>query len=309
MNKLWLKFRNHPNLTKTINDFNNQELSIRIEMEKLPVGSTLWCMHEMKRITLLSECKTECIENLHRVPRVSDECTVCNVGYFMDLSHGLKVCKSCGLSFTLILDDKYDYATSSRYNGNRRHHYDPTEHFYQSLYDFTCTGARNTPPHVFLYCLRILGRGKHVTSDNVFKALQRGKFRAYYLHKYDIANRLRGFPEFKITSFEISQMRDVYVRYRSEFIPFQQAHYIGTCSKNGKPRLYWPMRYILKRVCEEIERPDLKKFIRDICDKEKVVLYDKYWYKLKHFVDSTRPKRNKVNPSFLAARLKQTGHS
>ena len=72
---------------------------------------------------------------------------------------------------------------------------------------------------------------------------------------------------------------------------------------NGKPRVYWPIRYILKRMCEEIKRPDLKKFIRGVCDKEKLKLYDKYWYKLKHFVDSTRPKRTTVDPSTLACRL------
>jgi len=304
MHSLWLKFNTHPNLKHIINDFYDQELSLRIDMGVLPVGGTLWCMCEMKRHLLLDRCKQECIEHFHNAPTHSDRCPQCKIVYFIDNITSTKVCKSCGISIDVLLDDKFDFSTRDRFNGNRRHHYDPTEHFAQSLHDFTCTGSRKIPVGVFAYCRAVLGRGLHVTSHNVFLALQAGGYRKYYLHKYEITNRLRGKPEFNVTSNEVTQIRDVYNRYRSEFIPFQQAHYIGTCSKNGKPRIYWPMRYILKRMCDEIGRGDLNVFIRGVCDSEKLKLYDKYWYQLKQFIDSTRPKRNRLDPSLLAVQLR-----
>lgn len=309
MHKLWVSFCTHPNLKHIVNDFNDQELTLRIEMELLVAGSTEWCMCEMKRHLLLDQCKKECIEHLYTTPTHSSRCSSCNTVYFIDGVTSSKICKSCGISIDILMEDKFDFSTRDRFNGNRRHHYDPTEHFSQSLSDFTGIGSRTIPVHVFGYCRAVLGRGKHVTSHNVFLTLQTGGFSRYYLHKYEITNRLRGEPEFKVSSKEVSEMRDVYRRYRSEFIPFQQSHYIGTCSKNGKPRIYWPMRYILGRICEEIGRGDLVLFIRGICDKSKIKLYDKYWYKLKSFIDSTRPKRDTVDHSIRAKQLRPLIHT
>jgi len=302
MHTLWVEYNAHPKLKHIVNDFYDQELSLRVEMGILPVGGTSWCMCEMKRHLLFDQCKKDCIEQIHAIPTYSDQCTQCNAPYFIDSVMSSKVCKSCGLSIHVLMDD-HDYSVRDRYNGNRRHHYNPTEHFAQTLCDFTGIGNRKIPEHIMTYCRTVLGRGKHVTSNDVFLALQLSGYRAYYLLKYEIANRLRGIPEFTISSREIQAMRDVYTRYRVEIIPFQQAHYIGTFSKNGKPRIYWPMRYILKRMCDEINRPDLNLFIRDVCDTKKKKLYDKYWYKLKHFIDSTRPKRDTTNHSLDAIPL------
>ena len=309
MHKLWIKYCNHPNLKHIVNDFNDQELDLRVEMDKLPVGSTDWCMCEMKRHLLLAQCKLDCREHLHNTPTHTDRCYSCNMVYYIDGVTSTKVCKGCGVTVDVLIGDIYDFSTRDRYNGNRRHHYDSAEHFSQTLCDFTCTGSRRIPIEIYAYCRNVLGRGPHVSSHNVFLTLQTGGYLKYYLHKYEITNRLRGSPEFVVSSHELGQMRDVYKRYRADFIPFQQAHYIGTASKTGKPRIYWPTRYILKKICEEIGRPDLTVFIRGVCDKKKILLYETYWNKLKTFIDSTRPAWNRQNPSVLARPLKQSWRS
>ena len=272
-------------------------------MSLIPVGETEWCMCEMKRHLLLKECKRECLDNFDKAPVDDNTCPQCNMMFFVDHAQSIKLCRFCGYSAHVLLDT-HNFSDRSRYNGNRRHHYNPTEHFSQSLHDFVGSGDRTVPRSVMLFCKAVVGRGPGVTSDGVFKALKSGGYRKYYLHKYDIARRLRGSREFKITSYEIISLQTVYTRYRNEFIPFQQAHCIGTFSKTGKPRLYWPMRYILKRMCDEIGRSDLNVFIRGVCDTHKLSLYDKYWNKLQHFIDSTRPKRNRVDPSLLAKALR-----
>ena len=297
MHKLWMLYCTHYILKDIVIKFNNKELDLRYTMSQTTVGSIEWCMCEMKRHLLLAECKEECKLALQSGPKDSNVCPTCNISYSMDYEQSSKVCKSCGSSISVLLDDRFDFSTRGRFNGNRRHHYDPSEHFAQTICDFTGIGERIIPDKIMEHCIRIVGRGMHVSSDSVFNALKLGGYRQYYLHKYEIANRLRGKNEFHVSSFEVCQMKDVYKRYRQEFIPFQQTHYIGTCSRNGKPRIYWPMRYILKRVCEEIGRGDLVFYIRGVCDKSKLQLYDKYWDMLKTFIDGSRPKRNRLDPS------------
>ena len=273
-------------------------------MEAVPVGSTSWCMLKMKQLEVFYQCKRECKKYRTVAPTHSNYCSHCNILFHINYLESTKVCTSCGLSVQILLDDVYDYSTRDRYNGNRRHHYDPKEHFSQTLCDFTCTGLRSVPVNVMSYCRTVMGKGLHVTSANVFAVLQMGGFRSYYQHKYEITNRLRGKPEFKVTSREVQSMRDVYNRYRREMIPFQQSHYIGTSSKNGKLRIYWPMRYILSKICEEIGRGDLKQFIRGIRDQSKLKKYNLYWDKLKRSVDSSRPMRNLQDPSLGAQMLR-----
>jgi len=300
---LWTSFCNHKNIRHIVNDFNDQDLSLRIDMEMLEAGSVDWCMCEMKRHLLLRQCKQECIEYFYKSPTHSDRCPSCDIIYFIDNETSTKVCKSCGHSVDVLQEEILDFSTVDRYNGNRHHYYDPTEHFKQTLHDFTGSGARRVPVRIFAYCRTILGRGKHVTSEKVYQVLRMGGFRAHYVCKYEITTRLRGSPEFKVSAHEVRMMVAVYKRYRSEFIPFQQAHSIGTYSSRGKLRMYWPMRYILARIVEEIKRDDLKCYIKGICDKEKLEQYDFYWKKLKHFIDTTRPCMNLSNPSSLSVPL------
>lgn len=270
---------------------------MRVELGLLPVGETAWCMITMKRLELLHQCQLECIKYKSIEPTHSNICSFCNIQYHYNYAESTKVCTNCGLSYDVLLDHEYSFSSSGRFNGPRRHHYAFKEHFSQTLCDFTCTGQRSVPIKVMSYCACALGRGKHVTSENVFLVLQLGGYRAYYQYKYEIAYRLRGTREFHISSDEISQMRDAYRRYQQEFIPFQEAHYIGTHSKTGKPRMFWPMRYILGKMCEEINREDLKIFIRGVKDKVKLKKYDFYWSKLKLFIDSSRPARSTDDPS------------
>ena len=304
MSQLWLKYSNHPNLKHIINDFNDQTLSIRYEMESLVPGMPDWCLCDMKRHLIFQQCKKECIEHIHIAPTHSDRCKHCDTVYYIDHTTSTKVCTGCGISVDVLFDDKFDYSTRARYNTQRHHHYDPSEHFSQTVCDFTCTGARRIPVEIFSYCRTILGRGLHVTSNNVFITLQLGKYSSYYMYKYEITNRLRGTPEFVLSSHEIRCLRDNYKRYRYEFIPFQQTHGIGSISKRGKPRIYWPMRFILQKMCQEIGRSDLCNYIRKIRDKKKLKLYNIYWDKLKSFIDSTRPKRDTRNHSIYAIPLR-----
>ena len=304
MYDLWLKFSSHPNLKDILEDFNDQDFSLRVELGMLPVGETSWCMVTMKRLELLHQCQIECIKYKTIEPTHSDICSSCNIQFHYNHAESTKVCTNCGLSYDVLLDHEYNYSSSDRYNGPRRHHYEFKEHFSQTLCDFTCSGQRTVPIKVMAYCRCALGRGKHVTSANVFTVLQLGGYSRYYQHKYEIAHRLRGSMEFKISSREISQLRDAYKRYQQEFIPFQEAHFIGTHSRTGKPRMYWPMRYILGKMCEEINRGDLKQFIRGIKDKTKLDRYDYFWTKLKRFIDSSRPARTTVDPSHQAKMLR-----
>ena len=304
MHQLWLKLSNNTNLKHIINDFNDQDLSIRYELESFTPGSTEWCLCEMRLQLVFIQCKKECIEHINIKPINPDRCTFCDVSYFIDTVTSTKICTDCGLSTDILMDDKFDFSTRARYNTQAHHHYDPSEHFSQTICDFTCTGARRVPLHIFSYCLAILGRGLHVTSHKVFTTLQTGGYRRYYMYKYEITNRLRGRPEFKISSYEIQCLRNVYKRYRYEFRPFQKTHYIGTVSKLRKQRIFWPMRFILQKMCQEICRDDLCKYIRKICDKKKLKLYNKYWDKLKIFIDSTRPKRDMINHSICAIPLR-----
>jgi hypothetical protein len=308
MHQLWLKFSNHPNLKHIINDFNDQDLSVRYEMESFKPGTVDWCLCDMRRHLIFQQCKKECLEHIHIAPTHSDRCKICDTVYFIDHTTSTKVCTGCGISIDILTDDVYDYSTQSRYNGQRHHHYDPSEHFSQTICDFTCTGSRRIPVEVFAFCRSLLGRGTHVSSHNVFLALQMGGYRAYYMYKYEITNRLRGEPEFTLSSHEIQSLRDNYKRYRYEFIPFQQTHNIGSVSKRGKPRIYWPVRFILKKMCQEIGRDDLCKYIRTVCDKKKLKLYNVYWDKLKTFIDSTRPKRDTRNHALDAIPLRPRCH-
>jgi len=306
---LWVRFCNHPYLKHIVEAFNDEDFSFRIELDIAETGSTEWCMITMKRLELVDQCQKECIKYKIIKPTHSDICSSCNVQFHYNDRESTKVCTNCGLSIHYLMDHEYTFHTGDRYNTNRTHHYAFKEHFSQTLCDFTSTGSRTIPLKIMAYCRTVLGRGVHVSSENVFTCLQLGGYSAYYQLKYEIANRLRGRPEFKVTSREVEAMRTVYRRYQQEFIPFQEAHYIGNHSKMGKPRMFWPIRYILGKMCEEINRGELKVFIRGIKDKSKLAIYDSYWYKLKKFIDDSRPARSLEDPSTLAVALRPLNQS
>lgn len=262
---------------------------MRLESSLLPVGNTEWCMYQMKLIELYQECKSKCKEKFSEKEVSKNQCSICLFPLSYDSCNSSMICKRCGLSIYVLVEQENDYSTFSTHNGNKRHNYDPSEHFSQTLCDFCGIGNRKTPQRIVKHCELILGNGLHVTSDKVFKVLQRGGFRSYYQHKYEIANRLRGKPEFHISNQEIEHMRTIYARYRREFIPFQERYLLSQYSIRGKPRIFWPMRFIFKQICIEIGRPDLVKYIRDIRDPKGNKRYQKYWNLLKNAIDTSRP--------------------
>jgi hypothetical protein len=84
MHQLWETFRSHSNLKHIVNEFNDLELSLRVDMSMLPVGSTEWCMCQMKRLNLFKQCKDECIQFKNTTPTHSSECPHCRAVYFID---------------------------------------------------------------------------------------------------------------------------------------------------------------------------------------------------------------------------------
>ena len=140
-----------------------------------------------------------------------------------------------------------------------------------------------------VYCKAICGMGESVSSKKVYEALRSNGYASYYQYKYEITNRLRGKREFIISRNEIEHMRTIYIKCIREFMPFQEMYNLGRKVGRCKPRLYWPMRFILARLVEEIGRSDLVKFIRPIACAKRLKSYKLYWYKLRNLVDSRTP--------------------
>lgn len=199
------------------------------------------------------------------------------------------MCTSCGIAIHVVADETKDFSNRDRYNKPGRHHYSTSEHYSQVVSDFTGTSSRDVPVEVMNYCRTALGRGPHVTSSGVYEILRTNGYRAYYQYKYEIASRLRGQPEFHVTSGEVRDLRAAYKRYANEFLPYQQRHNIGKISARGRRRLFWPLRFILARMCEEIGRPDLIQYIRGVASKQRLATYDHHWQALKQYVDQSRP--------------------
>lgn len=256
----------------------SQEYDILDERSTTTVGSALYCMTEFKLYTLIKECKSACISKINEHTFSSTtHCKKCLIEYIIDYCTSSYVCTSCGFSKDMIFEQLNDYHDYERCNGPRRHYYDPTEHFSQTLSDFANIGKRQVPYYVLEYCRKRLGTGLHVSSILVFQTLQNARYTSYYQYKYEIANQLRGKQEFTFSSKEIIRLRDLYNRYRRNIYSFQEEHSIGKRSKNGKLRIYWPMRFILYRLCQEVHRYDVLPFIRTICSVKKTILYDYYW--------------------------------
>jgi hypothetical protein len=260
-----------------------------MDMEFFTAGSIEWCMLEMKRLLLIDACKKELIEFKY-TPSQSNYCKHCRMPLHFDSVCSDIICKHCGIASRLVVNSNiWTFNDKKNYNRNCVHHYTPSEHFAQTLSDFADIGNRNVPTEVMNYCRTILGRGIHITSFQVFNVLQTHGYRSYYQYKYAITNRLRGRNEFYLSNEEVRCMRQVYNRYKIEFIPFQLQHNIGTTSKRGKPRVFWPIRFILARMCEEIGRSELVEFIRGISCIKRLKTYVVYWDKLKKSINDRYP--------------------
>ena len=254
------------------------------------VRSMEWLFAQMKMATNLETCKADLKKNRGKTRLGADYCQRCGVLFHYDYQTSDRVCYKCGIAIHFVMDEQPNRVNIKRYNRAPRHHYTTAEHYSQVVCDFTCTGNRNVPVDVMAYCRTALGRGITVTSERVFQTLKSNGYRGYYHYKYEIANRLRGKPEFDITTQEVRDLRDTYKRYGNQFLPFQRSRNIGRISSRGKLRVFWPMRYILARMCEEIGRGDLTRFIRGIAGKKRLQEYDEQWTALKEWVDHTNPK-------------------
>lgn len=264
------------------------EMGITTDMANAGVGSAAWCFCQMDIVKLLMECKQRVCSLVQR--ENSDDaytikCPHCGcTDIRIDAVHCHSTCISCGVTGNHEADVS-TFNDKKAYNRSARHHYTALEHFSQTLCDFACIGMRTIPRHVFLFCLTVLGRGDTITSARVFATLQLNGYSAYYQHKYIICSMLRETPEFRLEGKEVSELRRLYRLLHMRIYEFQDRHKIGKRSKRGKLRVYWPMRFILARLCEIIGRRDLVVYIRGISGRGRLLAYTKYWAMLVREVD------------------------
>lgn len=219
----------------------------------------------------------------------SNRCGRCRVLFYYEQSSSSNVCPQCGHTVFVLDNQLVSFQAISRYNRNPIHVYAKHEHFYQTLLDMTCMGRRKVDNGVVNYCAAVLGRGMHVTFDKVFGVLQSGGFQRSYCNKYEIAARLRGRPEIVLSSRETELIRGHYTRYDKCFYDFQVRHKIGNRTRSGRLRLFWPVRFIIAKMFELIDRPDLISSVRKIAGKKRLLTYEKYWSKLREVVDYRVP--------------------
>ena len=252
-------------------------------MASLQSTDVAYLFGQMNRCLLVEKCRLE----LHKAqpPKDSSKCSKCNVSFVFECATADLLCRQCGIVKHILTDDVYDHSTASRYNKNPVHHYATAEHYFQSLSDLACLGKKTIPAKIMNLCTGVLGRHPGVTNDHVFAVLQKGGHAPYYTARYDIAARLRGSAEVKINSKELELIRFHYMRYNRQFMNFQCEERIGDVSRRGKLRLYWPVRYIMKRMFLLIGRLDVVKIIKGIAGKSRKDNYDTYWAKLEKWVN------------------------
>lgn len=272
-------------------------------MNSVDVGSVSYVVNEMKRILLCDQAIAEVKEmwNKDKNKVDSSRCRKCKTLYFYEETTSSNTCRQCGLSVFVIENSHASFHSRSRYNRNTRHVYAKHEHFFQTLLDMTCTGKRKVSLDVVQYCKAVLGRGKHITFEKVFKTLQSGGYTRFYNIKYEIAARLRGEPEIVLSMRETEKLRGQYRRYDACFYDFQVTNGIGNRSHSGRLRLYWPVRFIMVEMFKLIGRVDLVKSVKPISGTHRLARYTAYWKMLKGFVDKRKPMthKNKYQPVLM----------
>ena len=262
----------------------------------------------MKRLQSLQECKKQMIAYVPPRGDIRDMCPKCHVFWNHDDVRSDKVCTNCGLCKFYTSDTNVTVPQRSQYNRNNIHRYTISEHFAQTVRDFSCHGSRNIPEEILVYCKAALGVGPSVTSEKVFLALRSNGYRDYYQYKYIIACTLRGIQEFHLSCKETSELIRIYKLYSREFFPFQLLHNIGTYSVRGKMRMYWPMRFVLARMCEQIGRGELCGFIRGVLGSKRLEKYKYYWKKLQAEIDARYPKSMSTWQPLQQIQLKKSRH-
>lgn len=263
-----------------VNTIQAEHKQNKSKLDEHPVGSSHWCMTQMKIVLYLGRVKGDAKAILGSLKPVGDWCVVCKGSMVYDCHTGDHVCQRCGVTDNRVDDSKLTFHQGGSYNHSVIHRYTIREHFSQTMCDFSGNGQRYVPPSILHACRMFLGTGSQVTSEKVFSVLQKMRHRKYYQHKYAIATRLRGNKEFTISCEEVDAMKERFRRYSKHFYDFQHECKVGKVSRRGKLRIFWPMRFILKKLCLEVGRPDLLKFVRGISGKQRLEQYNKQWDKL-----------------------------
>ena len=254
-------------------------------------GSVDYVICEMQRIMLKDQVFAEVKEmwGVKKTQVDSSRCPKCKVLYFYELDTSSNTCKQCGHRIFVLEHEHISWHARKRYNRNAKHIYAKKEHFFQTLLDVTCTGKRHVPSHIVHYCKAVLGRGMHITFQDVFDTLQSAEYKDYYNIKYEISARLRGVPEIVLTARETERIRGQYHRYDECFYDFQVEKNIGKRSRSGRLRLFWPVRFIMVEMLKLIGRDDLIESVKPIAGPGRNKKYRRYWYQLEQFVAKRRP--------------------
>lgn len=124
-----------------------------------------------------------------------------------------------------------------------------------------------------------------MTSAKVFRVLQTYRHRAYYLHKYEITNRLRGTPEYDLPAHDVDMIKKTYKRYNRHMHDYQEEHDLGSKNSRGRRRVFWPTRFMFVKILIIIGREDLVGFLRGVRGQKREQEYEKHWAQLVEYVD------------------------
>lgn len=271
-----------PHLYSVFIPFLQKENTLAYESNQLPDSSVQKAINTMNRYRLILDCFRAVKIAFSQEPAAPDKCNKCRVYLQASELCAYPVCHSCGLMKKRQVDETFSYYQHSTYNRNPIHHYSAREHFHQVLLDFSNTGNATVPQELMDAMEQACGRGPTVSHAKVFRAMKetKGKYRQYYPMQYQIANRLRGSPEFVFCGADVENAKRNYDWYLSKMERFMRRKKIGKFSKRGKLRLYWPVRFMLKRVLINIGRGDLTKFVSPVVSKKRLKEYTKYWEEL-----------------------------
>lgn len=300
-------FKKLPKCKPWLMDYNDMDLSILYDMKHETPGTVNYCLLEMKRYMVVEQAK-KAYRTLRKEKTKtwnSNQCPKCMSIFHVSYRVSDYVCKTCGYAEYRLMEPRDDAMRKRQYstthNQNARHHYHSAEHFAQVVCDFTLSGNRTIPASILDCCRHLLGNGDHVTNFKVYKVLHDQGYRGHYNLKYAIAARLRFTPEFTVSNHETRMMKHTYRRLSRHIMDFQRKHNIGKRNANGKLRLYWPMRFVLARICELIKRPDLVQHIRGVVGKNREVLYQYYWDRLVEYVNKISGNRMDITDHSSAA--------
>jgi len=273
-----------------VEGYMDRHATLVYQQAKLEPSSVRHAMLEIQIYKLIQECRERvrlARRQCHTRPNGNGHmtCPMCNIQMIYREQTSEAICTRCGNCVSVLQDMTTSYGDMKQYNCNMVHRYCSYEHFAQCLCDFTGIGNRKIAKHIITYCKASLGTGDHVTSEKVFDVLSSIKETTYYPSKYTIANILRHTPEFVVTQDEVRRARDEYKRYDRWFTTYQHENKIGFRSKKGKLRILWPMRFIMARVFENIDRPDLVQYLRKVSDRKRLALYWEHWNRLSKTIE------------------------